>query len=287
MKEHKDLTAEIDALVQNSGKKRISSSKARKLGIVVDKKKSSNEMVSGEFYIATDETFLDGSVERVVNDKHAFSMKKDGDLIIEKYDPNGGVSREIMKTFRDLVSSIIGVADNGEVSVPLSPRNVFKCTKKQIFIICETGRNIHVKNTVNEMLFSGKAQHHFDTEEWGSEHREKSLKWCILETERCAHKGESVIVSGDFKNWYELMPIAVIASMYGFELAVGRTAGQRMSMGNIVDVNVVMDHFMANHDLLSQFRPDPYSAISAFRDIDKTISSMVIFPSILHTFFQR
>jgi len=286
---HKDLTAEIDALVQNSGKKKsLLSEKRRKLEIIIDKTESSAQKICGEFLIVTEEVLIDGDVNRTVNSKHAFHLDKDKDFIIEKYDDqNYGINREILKILRDYVSGVLSVASEGKITFPISCKNVFQCKKKQILVICETEKNTHVKELINDMVFSGRVSSNVDMESFNVLPRSKGARWAILELEWRVCNGESVVVSGNFKHWYELMPIVVIASIYGFELGIGRSAGQRLSIGDTIDINVILDHFMSKKLFLTQFVEDPYESIEAFKKADVSINSLVVFPSILHNFFQR
>jgi hypothetical protein len=150
-------------------------------------------------------------------------------------------------------------------------------------------RESDVQDVVDELLFSGRANSHIDTGSWRNRvgDDDKALRWAMLELERRVNNKESVIVTGVFNNWYEFMPLVVIASMYGHELAIGRSAGQKLSIGNVLDINTVVEHFAASSNVLNQFYSDPFSAIQHFRNVDSTISSLVIFPSILHNFLAR
>jgi hypothetical protein len=164
---------------------------------------------------------------------------------------------------------------------------VFQCNKKQIIILCETAKNKDIRDAIQDMLFVGRAHSHVDLESFQTSDKNKAIRWAMLELERRVLNGESVVITGNFANWYELVPIAVIASMSGFDLVIGKTVGQRLAVGDIVDINVVLDHFMSKRKFLHQFYSDPFSAIDVLKDTDRAINSLVIFPSILREFFSR
>ena len=286
MEDHRDLTAEIDAIVQNSEKKKIAQSDSDFIEISIDKKESDLECIKGKFSLVKETKFLDGSSETETIRSHKFEVK-DNELFIENYDQS--FSRQTLKIIRDSIMGLCQVARNEYMKMPIDHECVFQCKKKQILVICDSARNIATKSLVKEMLFSGQVHASVIMDEWVDVemNSEKCRKWAFLELERCAAKGESAVVVGMFMNWYELIPVAVIAAMYGHDLILGRTAGQKLSIGNVLDINVVLEHFMAGPSILRQFNSDPYSAIEYFKQIDGMISSLVIFPSILHTFFSR
>ncbi len=281
------IAAEIEAIVQNTGKKKISSDITKWVEIDIDKKKSTPESICGEFAIIKQTRFLDGSTECEDIRRHSFLIDENDDLMIEKYDIDHPLIRDVMKPIRDSIFGIREISRTGTMRFKLDNNKGFECKDKKIMVICETGKNIAVKNTVNELIFTGQAHSHVDTGTWQNSNYEKCMHWAFLEIERRVHNGETVVVSGCFDKWYQFMPLVVISKQYNHDLVIGRTAGQRLAIGNIIDINLVLEHFLDSSTDLSQFYQDPYSAIEHFKNIDSTISSLVIFPSILHKFLSR
>lgn len=284
-----DISAEINAIIQNSDKKKISFTTSHFIEIMVDKKNSSVDVIAGEFAITTEKKFLDNSIEKKSDVKYRFNFNEKDGFVIEKYDQSKAINRDLMKIIVDSVKGIMSVASTSIMKFPINQKEAFQCHQKKILVICETGKNVSVQDMVAEMLFSGQANSHIDTGSWKNrcDGGDKTMKWAILELERRTNNGESVIVTGMFNNWYEFMPIAVIASMSGMQLVIGRTAGQKLSVGNVLDINSVLEHFSSNTELLSQFYGDPFSSIQHFKDVDNTINSLIIFPSVLHNFLTR
>jgi len=287
---HKDLTAEIDAVLQNSKKRRIPLETNQLMEIFIDKENSEPNKLKGSVSIISSVTYIDGTVDEKIIRKHDVFIE-DNQMFIEKYDPAAGFTTEVMKMARDILTSIANFSKPhiNTARVPITTKNVFVCSKKQIIVICDSGKNSSTKELVDGLLFSGQANSSIDIDLWdnGIGGNDKGIKWAFLEIERRIANNESVIVTGIFKNWYELMPIAVIALMYNVGITLGRIAGQKLSIGGVLDVNIVLEHFMLKREVLQPFFNDPYSAIEYFKQIDGMINSLVIFPSILHAFFAK
>ena len=277
----KELIDEINAIVNNTEKKKMSCTTTRLIEIRIDRENSSSEKVLGEFSIVESVKYLDGSVEEKVLVKYNFINEKD--FVIEKYDNK--LNREVLKTVRDFV---IGVAlsSNG-FPARFETSKAFMSPKKKIFIVRENIGNKAVRDLIDSMIFSGMAQSNVDIGPWSGQHyleSEKSIRWAILELERRVSNGEAVILTGVFDNWYELMPVVVISSMLGADISLGRSEGKKASIGNIIDLNKVFEYFISRPEVLQQFYHDPYLAIEHFKNVNNTIQSLVIFPSVFHSF---
>lgn len=280
-----DIAAEIDAIIQTGSKSKNNFLISHFAEIVVDKKASSVSTISGEFAIVQQKKFLDGTTEDEDVTRHQFRVDEHDELTIEKYDLNHPLLRSVMKTLHDAIIGIKSVAASSTMRFKLDENQGFECKERKIMVICETGKNKGVRDTANHMIFLGQANSHVDTGTWLNViNREKCKKWAFLEVERRINNDETVIVSGDFQHWYDLMPLIVISKTAHVDLVIGRTAGRKLAIGNVLDVNSVFEHFLESDIDLSIFEDDPYSAIEYFRQIDHSISSLVIFPSILHKF---
>ena len=293
MSDENDLMKEIDAIVQNSGqKKRLDFKVTRHAEIVINKEDSSADAMCGEIAIVNEKKFLDGSVEREDCARHKFTVDNKKQMVIDNYNPKRTIRRQLMKVIKDYILGVMSVAAESKMSFKIDHPDVYDSEKgvlrNQLLVVCETGKNRHVAERIEQMLFEGQANVHVDIGQWqNSRNEEKCKQWAYLEIERIlATTKDVVLVSGTFKNWYDFMPLAVIARMHNVDLVLGKTAGQKLSVGEVFDVDKVLEHFLASH-ILSDFYDDPYSSIEYFKNIDATISSLVIFPSILHNFLAR
>lgn len=292
MSEMNDISAEIDAIIQNTDKKKLSFETRHAVEIIVDKKKSSAVNISGEFRIVTIKTYLDGKSDREVKARYRFEYETGKDFTIEKYDLNKAINRNVLKSIVDSVKGILSIASTSTMEIPIDCQETFQCKQKRILVICETSLNKAIKDKVDEMIFNGEVNSHIDTGVWhglgGNDATiRKAMQWAMLDLERRVNNGESVVITGTFYNWYEFMPIVVIASMSGMQLSIGRTAGQKLCVGNVLDINQVLEYFTAGSGVLQQFYKDPYSSIEHFKNVDNTINSLIIFPSVLHNFLKR
>lgn len=285
-----NLMGEIDAIVQNKGKaKKVASDESYFVEIVVDKEKSSPEALCGEVSIIKDMHYLDGSVEPTTFRSHEFHLAED-QLTLENYDLDKPIHKDVMKQVDEAIRAIIAVASDNPVRFKINAQSAVYCkNKSDLLVICETGKNREVQKVVQKMLFEGEANSHIDTESWGNsrDSKDKSLRWAFLELERRLINYETVIVTGKFSEWYDLMPIAVLAQLYRSNMVIGRNPGKTLSIGKVLDINEVFEHFLSNPQSLYHLKDDPFSAIEYFKNIDQTINSMVIFPSILHKFFSE
>ena len=285
-----DLMKEIDAIVQNTGKiKDLPYDISRHVEIVVNKEKSSAQAICGEIAIVTEKCFLDNSKEREDVARYGFTMDDKDSFILDKYNPNRPVSPKIMKVIHDHISAIKHTAAEGKATFKIAQKHVFGCAKeyrKKMLVICESSTNKAVEDVVEDMLFTGQASKHIDTGPWLNQARmkEKCKQWAFLEADRLVSSGETVVVSGSFDAWYELMPLVVICKMHNTELLLGKTAGTKLSIGNVIDINDALEHFMTDTNTLKHYYDNPYGSIEHFRKINDMISSFVIFPSILHKF---
>ena len=285
-----NLMGEIDAIVQSSGKaKKMASKTTRHIEIEVDKENSSADALCGTIFIISELKYMDGSVGRVEYQSNQFSFA-DGSLILEKYDLNKPISTKVMKQIDDTIRCVTMLSnEDSKMKFRVDePAVIHYKGDPKILVICETGKNRDVKQTIEDMLFSGEAHSHVDTGVWqGRMDKEKCARWSYLEIERRVCNGETVIVSGSVDHWYDLMPLAVIAQLYRTNMVIGKNPGKSLSIGNVLDINVVFEHYLSQKESLFDFFKDPYSAIEYFKKIDHTINSLVIFPSILHKFFSE
>jgi len=285
-----NLMLEIDAIVQNSGKaKKLVRDVTRHVEIEIDKENSSHEAICGTVFITSEIKYLDNSVDRKVYRSNVFHYAG-GELTFEKYDLNKPINTKVMKQIDDMVRSVVMLAGNdSKMKFRIDePAVIHYKGVAKVLVICGSSKNREVEKVIGDMLFAGEAHSHVDTGIWrGGPDKEKCEKWAFLEIERRICNGETVIVSGVFSSWYELMPLAVIAQLYRIDMSIGRSAGKSLSIGNVFDINVVFEHFLSQKESLRHLFKDPYSAIEYFKNIDQTIGSLVIFPSILHKFFSE
>jgi len=284
------IIKEIDAIVQNSGKaKKIINSITQHVEIDIDKDNSSLEAVCGTLSIITHKKFMDGSIEKEVFRQHQFAVDQKDGFTLEKYDLDYPISKKIIKQIKDHIIGIMSLANDEPISFKIDEPNVIHCKEPKILVICENGYNKDVKETVEHLMFTGQVNHHVNIGPWlnSSRYRTKGEQWAYLEVERLIQRDDSVVVTKNFHHWYEMMPLAVIAKMHRTDMIIGRNPGKRLALGDVLDINEVLEHFISTPVSLEEFYDDPYSSIKYFQNIDHTINSMVIFPSILHQFFAR